>query len=225
MDGHYINIWNGLRINRISIPAGMPTRFTDYRGAFTTVICCNDSKYFSRMTVLIYGGVGLSKAEVSYLPASATQYLLGTPELEGGKGILDGNPAALRDAPEYTNVGASIDEPKCDQVAKCMFVTLNEHQHEKLLEKIKDFPEWSGFNHEHWHVVVTLKPLNLWEILTVRYNWADRSSCTYSYAKPPRQIAVDTDAKPRSVLNRNSYRDWFKVRKLRVPGKLLLFLH
>ena len=107
---------------------------------------------------------------------------------------MDGNPAVLRDAPEYTNVGATIDEPKCDQVANCMFVTLNETQHEKLLEKIKDFPEWSGFNHEHWHVVVTVKPLELWEILTVRYNWTDRSSYTYSYTKQPRQIAVDTDA-------------------------------
>ena len=194
MDGHYINIWNGLRINRISIPAGMPTRFTDYRGAFTTVIRCNDPKYFMRLTVIIYGGTYVSKAEVDYLPLEATQYLVGRSECEGGKGILDGNPFILRGAPEYTNVGATIDEPKCDQVANCMFVTLDDEQHKILVEKIQDLPEWNGFNHSHWNVVVTLKPLELEEILMIRYDWAKRSGCTYSYARPPRKIPVNTDA-------------------------------
>ena len=126
------------------------------------------------MTSLLYGGAELSKAEVNYLPASATQYLIGKPESEGEKGILDGNPAALRDAPEYTNVGATLDEAKHDQVANCMFITLTEDQHEVLLGKTKDYPEWSEFNHDHWNVVVTLKP--------------------------PRQIPVDTAAMTKGKL-------------------------
>ena len=194
MDGHHINVWNGLTITRVQIAAGMPTRFTQERTTITTRLTCNDPAYFKRLTVIMYGGTLVPDSYVLRMTQVEFTYMLGTSVDQGGSGYVDGDPALLRGAPEYTNVGAAIDEPPHDAQPNCVFKELTDEQHKVLMEKIEGLAEWDGFNHTHYYVVVTNKPLELGEVLSVSYFWRDRRTTTYSYAGKPREKPVDVAA-------------------------------
>ena len=194
MDGHYINVWNGLTITRVKITAGMPTRFTRERMVTTTRLTCNDTSYFTRLTVILYGGTLVPDSFALRMLKDECQYMMGRSVDQGGSGYVDGDPALMRGAPEYTNVGAIIDEPSHDVQPNCLFKELTNKQHKKLMKKIAGLAEWDGFNHDHYYVVVTVKPLELGEVLSVSYFLEDRRSTTYSYASKPREKPVNVKA-------------------------------
>ena len=60
--------------------------------------------------------------------------------------------------------------------------------------KIKGLAEWDGFNHSHYYVVVTVKPLELGEVLSGSYFWRDRRATTYSYVRKPREKPININA-------------------------------
>ena len=146
MDGHYINVWDGLTITRVKITAGMPTRFTRERTVTTTRLTCNDTSYFTRMTVILYVGTLAPDSFVLRMSKDEFQYMIGTSVEQGGSGYIDGDPALMRGAPEYTNVGATIDEPSHDVQPNCLFKELTDEQHNKLIERIEGLAEWDGLS-------------------------------------------------------------------------------